>query len=101
MLAAEREFDPVGAVARVMHADDLIFILSMFVRPPWLPDDPVQRRKQFQLADMLTGHLLGHRLVDRDDMMCPLLDIRSGIDRGKSELRSLSLMRVAAGSREA
>ena len=87
LLTAEREFDPAGAVGRVMHADDLVFILSIFVRAPWLPDDPVQRHRQLQLTDALTGYLLGRRLVDRSELICPLLDIRAGIDRDRRERR--------------
>jgi hypothetical protein len=87
LLAAEREFDPTGAVGRVMHADDLIFVLSIFVQQEWMPLDPVQRRAQLRLVDALTGSLLGARLVNRDELCCPLLDIRAGIDRGRAELR--------------
>jgi hypothetical protein len=87
LLAAEREFDPAGAVARVMHAEDLIFILSIFATAPWLPDDPVQCRKQLQLTDALTGHVLARGLVNQQGLICPLLDIRARIDKGKWELR--------------
>ena len=93
LLAAERQFDPAGAVGRVMHADDLVFILSIFVRDPWLPDDPVQRHRQLQLTDALTGHLLGRRLVDRNELICPLLDIRAGIDRERQERRRVRATR--------
>jgi len=93
LLAAERQFDPAGAVGRVMHADDLVFILSIFVEAPWLPDDPVQRQRQLQLTDALTGHLLGRRLVDRDEVICPLLDIRAGIDRDRRERRRVRATR--------
>ena len=90
LLAAEREFDPAGAVARVMHAEDLIFILSIFATTPWLPDDPVQCRKQLQLTEALTGHVLARGLVDREGLICPLLDIRARIDKGKWELRRVA-----------
>ena len=95
VLAAEREFDPVNPVARVMHADDLLFILSIFVTKPWLPDDSVQCLRQLQLTDALTGHLLARSLVDREGLICPLLEIRGGIYRGKRELRIARLARTA------
>ena len=87
VLAAEREFDPVNPVARVMHADDLVFILSIFVTTPWLPEDSVQCRRHLQLTDALTGHLLARRLVDQEGLICPLLDIRAGISQGRRALR--------------
>jgi hypothetical protein len=98
ILAAERQFQPAGAVARTMHADDLVFILSLFVRDPWLPDDPVQRGTQLRLADALTGHLLLYRLVDFDGLSCPLLEIRGGIDLEKAALTRLRRERRRATS---
>ena len=90
ILAAEREFAQDGAVARTMHADDLIFILSLFVRDPWLSDDPVQRATQLRLSEYLTSHLLVARLVDREEVVCPLIDIRVAIDAEHDRRRSRS-----------
>ena len=87
LLAAEREFNPAGAVARVMHAEDLIFILSIFVEPQWQPTNQTQRQTQLRMTEWLTGYLLRSRLVDRDGLCCPLLDIEGGISRGRAELR--------------
>ncbi len=87
LLAAERQFDPEGAVARVMHADDLIFMLSIFVRPEWQPADPVQRRVQLRITEKLTAHLVRRRLIDRSSLACPLIDIEIGIRRGRDEVR--------------
>lgn len=87
LLASEREFDPAGAVARVMHADDLVFILSIFVEPGWQPSDPAQRQAQLRMTRLLTSYLLDHGFVSRKELCCPLLDIRAGISRGQAELR--------------
>jgi hypothetical protein len=87
LLSAEREFDPLGAVARVMHAEDLIFILSIFVGPQWQPTDPRQRQIQLRITELLTSYLLRRRLVDGEGLCCPLLDIECGISRGRTELR--------------
>lgn len=46
ILAAERQFDPTNSVARTMHADDLVFLLALFVKEPWLRDE--RRAKQVQ-----------------------------------------------------
>ncbi|TFB77918.1 hypothetical protein E3O06_00095 [Cryobacterium glaciale] len=88
ILAAERQFMQDGEVARTMHADDLVFILLLFVCDPWLRDDPVQRATQLRLAEYLTGHLLVARLVDREQVGCPLIDIRVAIDTEKVLRRS-------------
>jgi hypothetical protein len=61
LLASDREFDPAGAVARVMHADDLVFILSIFVEPGWQSSEPMQRQAQLRMTRLLTNHLLDHR----------------------------------------
>lgn len=87
LLAAEREFHPTGAVARLMQADDLVFLLPIFLEPQWAPTQAQQRRVQLGLVDRLTGHLLVTGLVERYGMECPLIEIRSGIDRAKAQLR--------------
>lgn len=87
VLAAERQFNPDGAVARVMHADDLIFILSIFVQPEWQPSDLVQRRVQLRITEQLVGNLVRRRLIDRSSFACPILDIEFGVQRGRAEVR--------------
>jgi len=87
VLAAERQFSPDGAVARVMRADDLIFILSIFVQPEWQPVDPVQRKVQLRITEQLTGYLVRRRLVDGSSLACPIIDIEVGVQRGRDELR--------------
>jgi hypothetical protein len=87
VLAAERQFDPDGAVARVMHADDLVFILAIFVQPDWQPSDPVQRRMQLRITEQLALNLVRRRLIDRSSLACPLIDIEIGIERGREEAR--------------
>lgn len=87
VLAAERQFDPEGAVARVMHADDLIFILTIFVQDEWQPSDPIQRRVQLRITEHLVANLVRRRLIDRSSFACPILDIEYGVRRGRAELR--------------
>ena len=87
VLAAERQFNPDGALARVMHGDDLVFILAIFVRHDWQPPDPVQRRVQLRITEQLAGYLVRRRLVDRSSLACPLIDIEIAIARGREEVR--------------
>ena len=85
ILAAERAFQAEGAFARTMRADDLAYVLPIFLEPPWLQPDRLLQRVQLHLADALTGHLVYGRLVTWDDS-CILWEIRGGIDRAKWEL---------------
>lgn len=87
ILSIERQFDPDEAVARIMDAEPLIFFLSIFVTPEWLPPDPVQAKVQLRIIERLTGFLLRERLIDRYSFSCPLIDIEIGIRRGRAEAR--------------
>lgn len=86
VLAAEREFHPDDAVARTMHADDLIFLLTIFTMEPWLPEDRTLRGVHLSIAGALTTRILALNLVDRYDLSCPLLDIRGAIGRERDLL---------------
>jgi len=87
VLDLERQFTPHDAFLRTMHADDLLLVLNVYVREPWLLPDRVDRRAQLRFADALAGLVLGRRLVDRDEWMCELLDLRAAIDVAKSDLK--------------
>lgn len=91
LVAAERQFDREGAVARTMHADDLVYLLSIFVEEQWLPDDRVQRAKHVQLAARLADHLLRTCLVNREGMSCPLIEIRGAVYRERALQRRARL----------
>jgi len=88
LLAAEREFDPVGAVGRVGHADDLVFTLAVFLEPRWLPGDAVQRAVHLRFTDALAGFILNRHLVDAYEMACIVMDVQAGINRAKAVLRA-------------
>lgn len=86
VLAAEREFSPEGAVARTMYAEDLLVLLSVFVREPWLHGDPATQREQLAITSALTAHVVRSGLVEYDGIGCLLLDIRSGLTHARREL---------------
>jgi hypothetical protein len=86
ILAAEREIDPVQAFARTQNAEVLVFTLSEFVVPPWLFPDRLLRREQLTLVDALVGQILRDRLVSRDDLACPLIELRVRLDLATGEL---------------
>ncbi len=86
LLAREREFDDEGAFARTMHADDLIFALAGYLNA-MAPQDPMVLRVQLRMVDRLIGWMLGGHLVNRDELVRPLLEARVAIDNGRARLR--------------
>lgn len=87
VLDLERQFAPRDAFARTMYAPDLLLALIVFVREPWLLPDRVDRGAQLRFADALAGLVLGRGLVDRDEWICALLDLRAAIDQAKNDLK--------------
>jgi hypothetical protein len=87
VLQAELQFNPDRAVARLMHAEDLLYLLAIFTEPQWQPSDRTQRAAQLQLTDRLTTFLVSRNLVDRRDYACPILEVQVAIDRGRAEVR--------------
>lgn len=86
ILAAERQLEPTGAVARLMHADDLVFVLSLYLGEPWLEHDPVDLRLQIRLVERLTARLLANGLVSGDELACPLYEIEGALGRARRAL---------------
>jgi hypothetical protein len=87
LVRGERELSPGAAVARLGHADDLIYLLSIFVEPRWQPLEAAQRTIQLVLTKRLASWVMMRGLVDYDDVSCPLLDIQAAADRGAAEWR--------------
>lgn len=104
MLEAEREFEAVGAFARTMHAEDLLFVLPLFLTSPWLLPMPLEQRVQLDLAEDLTAWVLHSGLVQREGRECLLMDIRGAVGRARWELnrakRERQRMRRAAQNAE-
>jgi hypothetical protein len=69
-----------------MHADDLIYVIPIFLQQPWLQAEPLLQRAQLEIAEWLTARIVHDRLVDYGDLSCPLLEIRVSIDRARREL---------------
>lgn len=87
-LAVERSAEPVGAAARIADGEDLVFLLNLFLREPWLADDPTDRRVQFRVIEHFTAWLISRRHVDSYGLECPLLDLRYALDSGRRALRA-------------
>lgn len=88
IVSAEQDFQPDGAFARTMHADDLVFVLAIFTMPPWLLHDPTLLRVQLALTERLTATVLHNGLVDYQEVNCPLLDIDAAITQTMWALNS-------------
>jgi len=88
LLAVERVFDPDGAFARSMRADDLVFALLVFLDDRWLQPDAGDRRLQVRIALRIVDFLLERRLVDERDLACPLIELKIAAARVRARLRS-------------
>jgi hypothetical protein len=88
LLQVERVFEPEGAFARSMRADDLVFALLVFLEDRWLAVDPGDRRLQVRIALRIVDFLLERRLVDERDLACPLIELKVQASRIRSRLRS-------------
>lgn len=87
-LAAERRTEPRGAAARIADGEDLVFLFNLFLREPWLADDPTDRRVQFRVIEHFTAWLISRRHVNGYGLECPLLDLRYALDSGRRALRA-------------
>jgi hypothetical protein len=86
ILAAERAFDPDHAIARTMHAEDLLWVLTVFLLDPWRLGDPLALRVQAQLTDDLTNRIVYGGLVCIECMNHPLQHIREGLAMARKQV---------------
>ncbi|GAB3531145.1 hypothetical protein GCM10027403_01080 [Arthrobacter tecti] len=64
LLNLERQFEPEGAFARVLGAEDLVFALPRFLSSHWLLTDFHDRLAQISLVSRLVQWLCSRQLVD-------------------------------------
>jgi len=88
LLHVERVFEPAGAFARSMRADDLVFALLVFLEDRWLEADASDRRLQVRIALRIVDFLLERRLIDERDLACPLIELKVQASRIRAQLRS-------------
>ncbi|GAB3040212.1 hypothetical protein GCM10027052_21330 [Parafrigoribacterium mesophilum] len=86
LLAVERAFDPEHAIARTMHAEDLLWVLTVFLLDPWRLGDPLALRVQAQLTDDLTNRIVYGGLVCIECMNHPLQHIREGLSTARKQI---------------
>jgi len=88
LLAAERAFDPDVRIATLAHADDLIYLLAVFVEPERLPPDSADVRVHLRMAERLAKWITRRRLVYWDEVNCALYDIEARVRRARIVLKS-------------
>ena len=82
LLAAEREIQAEGAMARIMHADDLRVAIDRFVRMPWLDTDRQERqdvRVQLRLSRAILVFLAANQLIAPYSHALQLLTVQRAI----------------------
>ncbi|WGW12137.1 hypothetical protein LWF01_18980 [Saxibacter everestensis] len=88
LLAAEREFRPDRALARLFSAEGLVLCLSGFVDDAWLLPAPVDARSQISLTDRLLRWVQGRHLIDMSSCSCAVYECEEAIRRARKILRS-------------
>lgn len=86
LVAAERELDPAGAVARVTDAEALVAGLPGFVDDAWLMPSVPRARAQLFLVVRLVEWLVAAGHVSRDEMACFLLEVEAAVLRARRGL---------------
>lgn len=85
ILRSEREFDPDGAIGRVMNAEALLYALPKFVEPRHLQMPELLQREQLRLVGNLANYLVSTPLR-ADDYACVQLDLGRALDKAKVSL---------------
>jgi hypothetical protein len=88
LLAREREFGTANAFATTMHAEDLVYVLAIWTRAPWLLSEPAALRVQLSAADALLKLVFRQRLVRYEAIACPLIDVEHAVKVGRAALRA-------------
>ncbi|MEE6272949.1 hypothetical protein [Georgenia wangjunii] len=84
LVEAERQIDPVAAVARVTGPEALVAALPGFVDAAWLLPAQTAARAQVRLVEALVAWLEENRHVDRHAMACFLLEVDAACRRARS-----------------
>ena len=87
LLRAEKELDPVGAFARLMHAEDLICAFYWWVQPEFRMTFDLDAKEQVRIASQMIDwmHRRGYVRYWRD-MSCIILDVRHQVQLARNAL---------------
>ena len=85
----EKQFDPIGAFARTMHADDLYYALQHYLDPAHAFDDVSLRETQLDVVAALAESLWRTRQVSsRNVSECTVIEFEIALRRGREQLKS-------------
>jgi hypothetical protein len=90
LLAAEQQFQPFRAAARIADPEALLFGLLAFLEPEELLPDATDRREQVAVVTGIAHWMVDQHWVDAADASCVLIDIDIAATRVRRELRGVS-----------
>jgi len=88
LVQAEREFDPVGAFARCLDEEVLLFSLPGFVEGDRLADDMRERITQLEVTAHLLQFLLARPFAQEADYSCIAHSIRHVLELARDAMRA-------------
>jgi hypothetical protein len=90
IVETERQFDPTDCLARTMHADELFYVLSTYLRPEFEMKGHLQRQAQLDAVGALADMLWARGLIKRKRLdECAVLDFNYRMGRGLEDVRAL------------
>jgi hypothetical protein len=88
ILKTEKQFDPVGAFARTMHADDLYYALERYLQPAHALEDTSLRETQLDVVAALAESLWRSRFISAHNVSeCTVLELELALKRGRNALK--------------
>jgi hypothetical protein len=88
ILNTEKQFDPVGAFARTMHADDLYYALERYAQPAHAFEDASLRETQLDVVAALAASLWRSPFVSAHNVSeCTVIELEIALKRGREKLK--------------
>ena len=89
ILDTEKQFDPAGAFARTMHADDLYYALEHYLGLAQAFEEVSLRETQLDVVAALAEFLWRRRLVSaRNVSECTVIEFDIALKRGRDALKN-------------
>jgi hypothetical protein len=89
ILTTEKQFNPEGAFARTMHADDLYYALQRYLDPAHALDGLAERETQLDVIAALAASLWSRRLLsDRNVSECTVMEFDIALKRGRDLVKA-------------
>jgi hypothetical protein len=87
ILKTEKQFDPVGAFARTMHADDLYYALERYLQPVHAFEETSLRETQLDVVAALAESLWRSRFISAHNVSeCTVIELEIALKRGRDGL---------------